>query len=181
MEKQMLPTNLILSDMTGVHSPKGLILSLSKEDYKDPEIPRGYELKFLPPTCASHILQKWSFSYTETQEAVQERLSILKGIGAFRIDSHSLSNNDDRDNNFDSLVSWSHQYLSGAIGMTYTLPEERGKGLAGAVTLSLAKLILDEGRIAFCYIESTNDLSLKLHQKLGFKVIGSSGISLYTT
>ena len=130
-------------------------------------------MKVLPPSSAATILSTWDYVFSESVEGVIDRLSVLEGVGVFKKDFVNKGNENER------LVAWTHQYMSGIIGMTYTVPEERKKGLGAAVTLGLAKRILNEGRTPYLMTESTNVYSQRFHQNIGFKIIGECGFSLY--
>jgi len=70
------------------------------------------------------------------------------------------------------LVSWVMIYKYGALGMLYTQPEHRGKGLAKAAVRALLLLLrespTDMRCPPFCYIERSNDASRALFTSLGF-------------
>ncbi|KAG0713686.1 Glycine N-acyltransferase-like protein 3 [Chionoecetes opilio] len=67
------------------------------------------------------------------------------------------------------LVSWIRTYKFGLMGNTFTLPQHRRQGLAGAATMALANQLLQEGLPAFVFIEDSNTASVQLHEKLGFE------------
>ncbi|KAL3972229.1 collagen type X alpha [Sarotherodon galilaeus] len=65
-------------------------------------------------------------------------------------------------------MSWILVYDYCALGMLYTLPEHRGKGLAKILISILAKKLHAEGYPVYCYIEEDNVLSYKLFRNIGF-------------
>lgn len=65
-------------------------------------------------------------------------------------------------------VSWILVYDYCALGILYTLPEHRGKGLAKILISILAKKLHAEGYPVYCYIEEDNVLSYKLFRNIGF-------------
>ncbi|KAM4598852.1 glycine N-acyltransferase-like protein 3 isoform 1-T1 [Fundulus diaphanus] len=64
-------------------------------------------------------------------------------------------------------VSWILTYVSGAIGMLYTLPEHRGKGYAKVLISSMAKKFFGHGYPVFCFIEEENLVSYQLFKSMG--------------
>ncbi|XP_010867717.1 glycine N-acyltransferase-like protein 3 [Esox lucius] len=65
-------------------------------------------------------------------------------------------------------IAWILTYPSCAIGMLYTLPEHRGKGLARALVNSMSRRLYAEGFPVYCFIEEGNTMSHSLFTSLGF-------------
>uniref|UniRef100_H3DGU6 Glycine N-acyltransferase-like protein n=1 Tax=Tetraodon nigroviridis TaxID=99883 RepID=H3DGU6_TETNG len=59
-------------------------------------------------------------------------------------------------------VSWLLLYDYCAMGLLYTLPEHRGRGLAKVLISTMARRLRAEGFPVYCYIEEENTLSYKL-------------------
>ena len=121
-----------------------------------------YIIKPLSPSAARTMLSYWAYSFTETEEGLEERLSKYPAYGAFFKGE---------------LVAWTHQYACGMIGMTFTRPDHRRKGLAGVVTLTLAQRIFSEGRIPVILTEHDNAQSISFHKKLGFYIDGQCSMA----
>jgi ribosomal protein S18 acetylase RimI-like enzyme len=51
-----------------------------------------------------------------------------------------------------------------------THPESRGRGLAGCLTLALAKRALNRGETAFLHVRPENKAAVSLYQGLGFEI-----------
>ncbi|KAG0719086.1 Glycine N-acyltransferase-like protein 3 [Chionoecetes opilio] len=58
------------------------------------------------------------------------------------------------------LVSWIRTTKFGWMGNTFTVPQHRRQGLAGAATMALANQLLQEGLPAFVSIEDSNTTSV---------------------
>lgn len=65
-------------------------------------------------------------------------------------------------------VSWLLLYDYCAMGLLYTLPEHRGRGLAKLLISTMARRLRAEGFPVYCYIEEENTLSYKLFTQMGF-------------
>ena len=55
--------------------------------------------------------------------------------------------------------------------MVFVMPQHRRRGYGKVVVSQLASVYLKRGLKAMVCIEETNDVSTKLHENLGFKVI----------
>jgi ribosomal protein S18 acetylase RimI-like enzyme len=64
-------------------------------------------------------------------------------------------------------------YPFGNMGMLYTKPEHRRRGLGKLVVDLLARKLLEEGRRVYAYIEDDNPASVTLHEQVGFKKGGA--------
>lgn len=69
----------------------------------------------------------------------------------------------------EKLVSWAMTQDDGAIGFLHTLDNYRKKGYGFNVTLSIVEKLRNKGKLPFAYIEDTNDKSMNLFSRLGFK------------
>uniref|UniRef100_A0AAY5K3J6 Glycine N-acyltransferase-like protein n=1 Tax=Esox lucius TaxID=8010 RepID=A0AAY5K3J6_ESOLU len=65
-------------------------------------------------------------------------------------------------------VCWILLYDYHAMGMLYTLPEHRGKGLARALVNSMSRRLYAESFPVYCFIEEGNTMSHSLFTSLGF-------------
>lgn len=65
-------------------------------------------------------------------------------------------------------VSWVLLYDYCAMGLLYTMPEHRGKGLAKVLISVMARRLSAGGFPVYCFIEEENTLSYKLFKKMGF-------------
>lgn len=65
----------------------------------------------------------------------------------------------------------SHRFSLGTIGGVFTLPEYRGRGLAGAVTASVAHTLLDSGiELVVLNVRQDNAPALAAYGRIGFRV-----------
>ncbi|TRY96130.1 hypothetical protein DNTS_015949 [Danionella cerebrum] len=69
---------------------------------------------------------------------------------------------------YDKPVAWILTYSSCALGMLYTVPEYRGKGIAKALVSIMSKRLLSLGYPVYCYTEEENKISHRLFTSLGF-------------
>ncbi|MCW8810227.1 MAG: GNAT family N-acetyltransferase [Ignavibacteriaceae bacterium] len=67
------------------------------------------------------------------------------------------------------LVSWAITQDDGAIGFLHTLDEYRRKGYGYKVTLSMINQIRKSSGLPFANVKASNEKSINLLQKLGFK------------
>ena len=70
-----------------------------------------------------------------------------------------------------SLVAWSLQHPMGALGVLHVVKEHRKKGLGSFVLLAIADKISQKNGYALSEVPLDNELSIKLHEKCGFKLI----------
>jgi 8-oxo-dGTP diphosphatase len=67
------------------------------------------------------------------------------------------------------LVSWAITQDDGAIGFLHTVDDYRRKGYGYNVTLSMIEQVRNSGGLPFANVLPTNERSINLLQKLGFK------------
>lgn len=67
------------------------------------------------------------------------------------------------------LVSWGITQDDGAIGFLHTLHNYRKKGYAYGITLSMIEKLRDRAELPFAYAEASNNKSISLLTKLGFR------------
>lgn len=65
-------------------------------------------------------------------------------------------------------VSWLLVYHHGALGRLYTSPEHRRKGHARLLVSTMARLLLEQGRPVYGFVEEDNVASVCLFTSLGF-------------
>jgi predicted GNAT family acetyltransferase len=65
------------------------------------------------------------------------------------------------------------------IGGVFTVPEERGRGLASAVMAVLLDVVLAEKGAASLFVKKSNGPALGLYQGLGFRILNDYVISYY--
>ena len=69
---------------------------------------------------------------------------------------------------YENPAAWIFHYKCGAIGALKTMPEHRRKGLAKYVMQKQIEADFDAEMGVFSYPEVDNEVSMLLHQKLGF-------------
>lgn len=70
----------------------------------------------------------------------------------------------------DDLAGFIGMHEEGSMGMLEVLPQYRRRGIGAALETYLCSRILSKGRIPFAQIETANQVSLALHQKLNFSI-----------
>jgi predicted GNAT family acetyltransferase len=70
-------------------------------------------------------------------------------------------------------------YDTDQIGGVYTVPDERGKGLAGAVMDALLREVFARKSAACLFVKKTNAAAVSLYTRLGFKTVSDFLISYY--
>lgn len=68
------------------------------------------------------------------------------------------------------LVAWGLTHDDGAMGFLHVMPEFRGKGFAKVVTIDLIKKLRIADKPVYVQIEKSNEASLGLAKRLGFKL-----------
>jgi GNAT superfamily N-acetyltransferase len=116
--------------------------------------PIEYKTSELKETDAAVVFNNSTYQEYISEVYVKER--ILKGISTGIYEDNKL-------------VSWSITQDDGAIGFLHTLKNYRKKGYGRAVTLSLIKKLRNIGELPFAYVEETNQESMNILLKLGFK------------
>lgn len=54
------------------------------------------------------------------------------------------------------------------VSMVYTVPQYRNQGYSRKVVSTITQKILDEGRVAYLFVDETNPISNGLYQKIGY-------------
>ena len=65
------------------------------------------------------------------------------------------------------------------IGGVYTLPAERGRGLAGLAVAELLRAVFAEKQAACLFVKKHNRPALALYERLGFTPVNEYVISYY--
>jgi 8-oxo-dGTP diphosphatase len=74
--------------------------------------------------------------------------------------------------NGDELIGWAITHDDGAIGFLHIEERYRGKGLGTDLTIYMIGKVRQAGRIPFVHIEASNQNSISLAKKLGFRESG---------
>ena len=144
-------------------------------------------LYYLPPNVNVPSSSLLAEGYLVTQEITEDDLVTIDSTWKYR-SAHSLDmirkmvaapNQPQvgvRESKGGKLVAWVMCYGDKSIGMMYTLPEHRSKGLGKAVAARVVELYrchFTEGSgDPYCYIVDGNEASLKVYEKgLGFKKV----------
>ena len=118
------------------------------------------ELDRLEPDDVSVVEKYWDLK-EDAGEYLRDRLSKFESA-CVRIEGE--------------LVSWAGMHFEidglGEMGFAHTLEKHRGKGLATSVTKALVNRITAHGNIVMCYMFKTNEASISMCEKLGFKRSG---------
>jgi predicted GNAT family acetyltransferase len=56
------------------------------------------------------------------------------------------------------------------ISAVCTHPQHRGRGYGGGLTTMVAEKIFERGEIPFLHLKPTNEVAMRLYQKLGFRL-----------
>ncbi len=65
------------------------------------------------------------------------------------------------------------------IGGVFTVPEERGKGLARIVMAALLEAIFVEKPVACLFVKTANGRAISLYERLAFRTVGGYAISYF--
>ncbi len=120
----------------------------------EPITPKGYHIRFLEDTDAEKVNDLWAFKSAYSLPLVRRLIATRPSVGiCFG----------------DELVSWILVYDYSAIGMMFTCPDHRRKGLGECCARALlARWPRVKLGFPFCYIVQGNTASEKLYTKLGF-------------
>ena len=121
-------------------------------------LPDGYTEDTLSKEEASLVSENWGFRRLDSPKYIQELISALPNVAV-------------RDSN-GTLVGHEAVFHFGALGMLYTHPGHRGKGIAKAIMSSMVQKQYQRGRVVHAYVEISNAASQKLHTSMGFKQQG---------
>jgi uncharacterized protein len=70
-------------------------------------------------------------------------------------------------------------YTVDQVGGVFTVPDERGKGLARIVMAALLEAIFAEKPAACLFVKTTNAPAIALYERLAFRTVGGYAISYY--
>lgn len=99
------------------------------------------------------------YSHADDEDYQRERLCSGKMFGAFLKDH---------------LIGFIGIHAEGSMGMLEVLPEYRRRGLALSLETFLSNRLLAQKKVPFSQIVADNEMSLRLHRKLGFSLSASS-------
>lgn len=123
------------------------------EALRELEMPDGVEVAPLREEHTKLVDSNWTYTGPGTDELVRGLIRTHPTRAAF-VDGEP--------------VAWILTQGSGAMGMAFTQPEHRRKGLARLVATALAREHVRERGYAFCYIVTSNASSHGLFSSLGF-------------
>ena len=106
--------------------------------------------------------------------AIEAFIENFPSAGVFRKQTESTTQAD-----LDHPVSWVIQYPGGNIGMTYTFPEYRQKGLSRAANRAVIKELLKKNRLPVAAVGFENNPSLEFHAKTGYEKHVETGLWFY--
>ncbi|XP_068223105.1 uncharacterized protein [Palaemon carinicauda] len=159
-------------------------------------LPDGYEIRDLQKENAQFMMNNWTYNGGETKEGYEHMVTTVPGVGVFvskeesgRKEKKCLINSESKqpeksdettfDRQVDDPVAWTQLSFFNYFTNTFTLPAHRGLGLAKAVTVALAKRALRDTGFASTYIVVNNDVSIAMHEKLGFTRHHEVGFQYY--
>ena len=119
-------------------------------------IPDGYNVGDVLPEMTNLINSKWKFSNNGAADVMKEVLQ-------WGHPSVCVSTQDG------TPVAWALQNFCGVVSNLFTVEEYRMKGIGTFVLSHLTRLILERGENVFVSIEKKNEMSIRMHEKLGFK------------
>ncbi|KAG0718509.1 Glycine N-acyltransferase-like protein 3 [Chionoecetes opilio] len=130
-------------------------------------LPQGYHVTRLREEDALTVWTNWKYNNNDSMESVRHDILRFPSVGIR--ESGPEDGGGSLQEAEEILVSWVCTTKLGWMGNTFTEPQHRRQGLAGAATMALANQLLQEGLPAFVAIDDTNTASVHLHQKLGFE------------
>ncbi|CAL1543222.1 unnamed protein product [Lymnaea stagnalis] len=120
-------------------------------------VPDGLTLKPLDPDLHKDLVDtSWRFRRNHSDEYIRVLIQRFPSLGLF-----------DRDG---KCLAFELSTEIGTLGHLYVIPEARGQGLSKVISSHLAHILFSENRPAAVTVMSTNEVSVKLHESLGFKV-----------
>ena len=130
-------------------------------------------LELVPEHYANYVHEHWDHKMNSCLAFLEDSMRTLPVIGAFvrRKDGTNLTDF--------PPVAWAVTKHNGEIGMTFTFPEHRRRGLGAAVTLKLSQELLKKGIIPRVTIVKGNKNSIKFHENIGFKKEVGAEIGYY--
>ncbi|KAG0723496.1 Glycine N-acyltransferase-like protein 3 [Chionoecetes opilio] len=127
------------------------------------QLPQMYHVTRLRKEDASAVWTNWIFNNFDSVESVRNGIIHFPSVG-IRERGPKDGAGSLQEEAEEILVSWICTNKFGWMGNTFTLPQHRCQGLAGAATISLANQLLQEGLPAFVAIEKNNTASVQLHE-----------------
>jgi ribosomal protein S18 acetylase RimI-like enzyme len=97
-----------------------------------------------------------------------DRIPYLERLIASGLPSICLYDQDGR------IMAYEMYKVYGALGFLYVKPAYRRRGYGLLVTSLLLKHSLDTGKPMYVHVDIENDVSLQLHTKLGFQIVGKA-------
>ncbi|KAG0729670.1 Glycine N-acyltransferase-like protein 3 [Chionoecetes opilio] len=131
------------------------------------KLPQMYNVTRLRKEDASAVWTNWEFNTFYSMESVRNDIIYFPSVGIRERGPEDGAGSLQEAEEI--LVSWVCTSKFGRMGSTFTLPQHRHQGLAGAATMALASQLLQEGLPVFVVIEDSNTASVQLHEKLGFE------------
>ncbi|KAK4313347.1 hypothetical protein Pmani_015301 [Petrolisthes manimaculis] len=169
----------------------GNIYTLDKPQLDTPKLNGDFYISSLGPADLDRVRSFWKYSFSEQRDAHLKMITAFPSVAIRMKSSNSplkakktdvqnewdngTINDKHKDtpeeetNDEETLVSWIHSYKNGLIGNTFTVKEQRRRGLAKVATLTLAHHFLQKGHIPVVAIDSANTSSIAFHKSLGFK------------
>jgi len=121
---------------------------------EEQNLPRSllaHEVAPLRPEHAALVNEHWS--YGDAESYVRWRITAAPSAAIYEDQQP---------------VSWALTQYDGQMAMMYTVPGARRKGYGMSVTLALARMVLDSGRVPFLYIEHGNEAAQQHVRRMGF-------------
>lgn len=139
-------------------------------------LPTGYFLAPLRDDDAVIVNSTWAYKTDHSEAMVRRMIATRPSMGVRHSLKHAAHDDEHTETaekglEADELVSWVLTYEYGALGMMFTLPEHRGKGLARCAVTALLPYwqAHDYGHAPFCFINVGNESSRTVFQFLGFE------------
>ena len=156
-------------------------------------MPEGYYLKKLDPQHAAHVVTLWIGFMSESVDAFVKLTNILPSVGVYkrRLACETGSSSTEikqirREKGFplftengDELVCYCVTKHGSDIGLTYTLEDHRRLGLAKVATLAIANELKDNDCTRHVMIEDANEVSKKMHERIGFRYFSTDVIIFF--
>ncbi|KAK3793799.1 hypothetical protein RRG08_061933 [Elysia crispata] len=141
----------------------GLKLVVRPGDIPLLPVPDGFEARTLDPDLHTDlILSHWSHSRELAHLYIRENLKRFPSVGLFEKSGRCIA----------------HEIVThyGTIGCLHVDEEYRRRGLGKVVTSIMTNHYFRQGHAASCLILASNQLSLGMHTRMGFKVDGEADV-----